>query len=128
MAKNQNKQCMRYLAMVSAVVLCGSAFLSWGSVATESVVGIQGDGMITLFLGIAAILFLLKRRLPLYIPTILGLLAFAVALWDYLSISEVMLKLTITSSIGLGLYLTLVSSFLLTVFSFIQWRKIRIRA
>lgn len=113
--------CIHYFAMACAIVLSLSAFLAWGSVSNESVAGTQGDGVITLILGIAALLFLSRPRLPLCIPLILGIIALVVSIWDYLSIAKIMPA--IGGQIGLGLYLTIVSSFLLIVSTFIQWQR-----
>lgn len=121
MAQKENSQLMRYFAMVCAATISISAALCWGSVATESVIGIQGDGIITMIIGIIALFCLAMRCVPLYVSILIGLVALGVSGWDYFSVSKVMQE--INGSVGIGLYLTMAASFLLVVSSFIQWRR-----
>ncbi len=129
------RQIGRYVAMIGTLVLGIAAFLPW--VAVKDVVtvsGMEGDGVITLGIAIVTLLFLFIKRIPLWIPAILGLIAGVIGFYDSYSAATELSKLQdilknnfldpITNeNIGMGLYLTIVSSALIVFGSLIQWIK-----
>lgn len=121
MAPAQKSQSFRYLALVSAAILCVSAFLSWGSVMTEKITGMQGDGFVTSGLGLVAFLLLSQKKVPLWISMILGLIAMGISIWDYTVLVPIMKD--VNGSFGIGIYLTIISSFLLFLGSLVQWHR-----
>lgn len=121
MAPAKKSQSFRYFALVSAAVLCVSAFFSWGSVLTEKFTGMQGDGFVTSGLGLVAFLLLSHKKIPLWIPMILGLIAMGISIWDYTVLVPIMKD--VNGSFGIGIYLAIISSFTLFLGSLIQWRK-----
>lgn len=60
----------RLIAVISAVVLIIAAFLPWGSVLGLAVRGTEGDGVITIGLGIISIVLLLIKKVPVWVPII----------------------------------------------------------
>lgn len=96
-------------AAISAIILIVAAFLPWGSSANASITGIAGtDSLATIGIGILALITLLMRNIPNFIPLILGIAAFVISLNDFV----IMNKLTnaLEGSVGYGLYLTLLGS------------------
>ncbi len=129
------RQIGRYVAMIGAVILGIAAFLPW--IVVEDLVtvkGMQGDGVITLGLAIVTLIFLLIKRIPLWISAILGLIAGIIGFYDSYSAATSLNELQdilknnfldplTNENIGIGLYLTIVSSALIVFGSLIQWIK-----
>lgn len=97
------------VAVVAALLLITAAFLPWGSSANSEILGIEGsDSMMTIALGILALVTLLIKKVPNLIPLILGLLAFSVGINDYVAMAKITQALG--GKVGYGLYLTLIGS------------------
>ncbi len=99
----------REIALVSAVLLIISAFLYWGHTPTASLRGIEGDGKITIILGLLAFIFLFIRRISLLISLALGLLALAIGIVVMVEVCKVVNEVPGTKT-GIGLYTGIVAS------------------
>lgn len=97
------------LAAASAILLVVAAFMPWGSSANASITGIEGqDSLFTIGIGIVALITLVIKRVPNFIPLILGVAAFAIALNDFFAMSQ--LTKALEGGVGYGLYLTVLGS------------------
>lgn len=112
MDKQEKKILLRleeFIVAVSAVVLIVAAYLPWGSTENVTVLGVFGkDTIITIGIGILAILFLLTKKIPTWVSLILGLIALGTGVNDYVSLSNVLQGNG--GTIGSGMYLTLLGA------------------
>jgi hypothetical protein len=93
------------VALGSAILLGLAAFLPWGTaLGLISISGMEGDGKITIGIAVIAIVLLLIKKVPVWIVTILGILATVIGVVDYSSMSDVTNE--ISASVGIGIYLT----------------------
>lgn len=129
------RQIGRYVAMIGALALGLAAFLPW--IVVKDVVtvnGMGGDGVITLGLAVITLLFLFIKRIPLWISTIIGLIAGVIGFYDSYSAATNLSELQdilknnfldplTNENIGIGLYLTILASALIVFGSLIQWIK-----
>lgn len=98
------------VAVLAAILLVTAAFLPWGSSSNSEILGIDGsDSMMTIALGVLALVTLLIKRVPNMIPLILGVLAFCVGINDYFAMKKITESLN--GNVGYGLYLTIIGSF-----------------
>lgn len=91
----------------ASVVVVVGALLPWATLGFISVAGTEGDGVITLILGLAtAALALLASvkgsRWPLLVGAVLSVLVVLIAIYDISDVSS-------TASVGSGLWLTLIA-------------------
>lgn len=123
----------RNLALIGALGLGIASFLAWGEVADVSVSGMEGDGVITLVLAILCLAFLFIKKVPLWIVAILGAVAEAIGIIDFIEMNKVANDIngtlnsingaegmTLSSSVGIGLYITIVAAGLIVIGSLIQ--------
>jgi hypothetical protein len=98
------------IGVVSALLTIFMAFLPWGAAVNEKgqdslVMGLQGDGKITLVLGAIAIILLISKRCPHIFAAILGIIVAIIAYIDIWTMNQVVTEMT--AYIGYGLYFTL---------------------
>lgn len=98
----------RGIALISALFLVISAFMTWGYTDYASVTGGLGDGMITRIIGVAAFVFLFIKRINIWASLVLGLISLGISINDYISLTAV-LK-TLSGNVGSGMYVTILSS------------------
>ncbi len=98
----------RGLALLFSVLLVASGFLPWGYTDNVSVAGLEGDGLITISIGVLAFLLLFVKRIALWVSLILGIIAFIVGVIDMTTMYRAVQA--ISGDVGSGIYLTLVSS------------------
>ncbi len=79
----------RIIGLISAVVLGIGSVMPWGENIAGTVNGLDGDGVITLGIAIIAIVLLLIKKVPLWIPLVLGVLAAAIGIIDLSNMSDV---------------------------------------
>ena len=102
------------IGLIGAILLIVGAFLPWGRTAIVDVTGLDGDGVITLGIGVVAIILLLIKKVPLWITIILGVVALAIGIIDMRGMAAANTELGLEAgdefavSIGSGLYLTVV--------------------
>jgi hypothetical protein len=95
----------RVIALLSIILLIVSAFLPWGKTANVSVNGMTGDGFITISAGVIAFILLLIKKVPLWIPLILGIIVLTTGIIDYTAMRETVKE--INGNVGIGLYGTI---------------------
>lgn len=100
----------REIALGSAILLIISAFLYWGHTPNESIRGIEGDGKITIILGLLAFIFLFIRRISLWISLALGILALAIGSIVLIQVLDVVREVP-GNKVGAGLYMGILASF-----------------
>ncbi|MBD3360613.1 hypothetical protein GF366_02300 [Candidatus Peregrinibacteria bacterium] len=127
----------RLIGMASAVVLVIAAFLPWGETGFFTVTGIDGDGIITIGIAVVAFVMLAIQKVPLWITIILGVLAAAIGIIDFMEMSSASEELaldmagdefaeSIQITVGSGLYLTILAGVGLIagpIVGYIQKRK-----
>lgn len=115
----------RLIGLAGAALLAIGAFLPWGKImGIIEAKGIDGDGKITLGIGIIAIILLLIKKAPLWISLILGVVALAIGGYDFYAMTTVDKELGLELAelaelakvtVGSGLYLTVLGGLALTV-------------
>lgn len=101
------------MALFGSMLLAISAFLPWGSTEYVSVNGLHGDGVYTVSLGVLAFLLLFIRRVPIFISFIFGAAGMAIGVIDMLAMAKATEPLS--GSVGNGLYITVVSGFIVVL-------------
>ncbi len=101
-----------FIVVLSAVALIAGSFLAWGQTPNYTALGTNGDGLITLGLGALAIVFLIidliSKKIPSWVPLILGIFALAIGMVDFKAISTAVAPYE--GTVGPGVYLTLIAS------------------
>ena len=107
-----NMQGARVVSLVGFVGVILGAFLPWSRVLIFSVSGTDGDGVITLLLGVAGASLIAFGRgsAPAWIAAVAGVAAFGVGLYDVANFPASSL-----AAIGMGLWLTLAASVLAAI-------------
>ncbi len=95
--------------MIFAIFLAFSAVLPWGYTDNVSVTGLEGDGLITISVGLLAFLLLFVKRVTLWISLILGIIGSTIGLIDLFSMKEAVQS--ISGHVGPGIYMTVLFSF-----------------
>lgn len=129
MSKHQIFTAGRIVALLGAILLAVSAFLPWGSSATQTVSGIGGDGLIQISIGILAFLLLFIKRITIWFSLFLGVVGLTVGVVDFVAMSNALPKVT-EGEMGIGLYTTLVASLGIvvgTIVEIIQERSKRLQ-
>lgn len=116
----------RNLILLGGFTMAVAAFLPWGEVASVSVSGIKGDGVITLIVGLLSILIVFVKRLPVWMVIITGVIGAIVAIIDISEMSKTINSVasvlgssnqdyafTKVTGVGIGLYTTLIASILI---------------
>jgi len=98
----------RELALISAILLIVSAFMPWGETELVSVNGLNGDGLITIGLGLLAFVLLFIKHVPLWISFIIGAIGLIVGIVDFGAMARA--SESIGGEVGSGLYLVITSS------------------
>ena len=95
------------------------AFLPWAHVLFFSVSGLDGDGVITLILGVigAALITFGRRGTTTLVAALVGVVACGIGLYDSVNLSIVAQESAGTASVGAGLWLTIFASALAVVAS-----------
>lgn len=115
------------VALVGAILLAVGSLLDWATISTAfgsiGFKGTEGDGVITLAIGlVAAVLFLAKKSPLLAALASLGCLAgAAVAVYDIVNVSSRIGEVEnefVKASVGVGLWLCLVGGVVGTLFGF----------
>jgi hypothetical protein len=107
----------RYIALVGALLVAAGSFLPWVSInslfGTISKNGIEGDGQITLALGVMMGIGLLERWKKAGRALVVGIIAIVVILvgvYEYTSVTERMAEVDsdfVSASVGVGLYMVI---------------------
>jgi len=123
----------RMAGLAGSVLVVLGALLPWASVLGMSVSGTDGDGMITLVIAVLAGLFLFIKKIPIWIPLILGVVVCGIGGYDMYSMlsstsgpdmaaaEELLGDLSV--SIGIGLYLTILGGLGVIVGSVMEMKK-----
>jgi hypothetical protein len=116
------------MAVIFAFLLIVGAFLPWGITGGENlmkayVMGIEGDGQITLICGALSIILLMFRKRPHFIAFILGLVAAGIAAIDINTMYTAAEK--VSGKVGYGLYLTVVAGIGLMISTRIEMLRCR---
>lgn len=119
----QENKVPQIVGIVGALMVIAGAFLPWAISSVITVKGTDGDGTITLALAILSILFLLIKKIPAWIASILGAIVVTVGFIDYSQVKEAVLL--DSGSVGIGLYLTILGSLVLILGSTLQFIKNR---
>ncbi len=96
----------RTIALLSAILLGVSAFLPWGQSPHVTVNGMVGDGLITISIGILALLLLFIRKIPIIISLFLGLMGIMIGVVDFAAMYDTTKQ--IDGHVGAGLYFTVI--------------------
>lgn len=126
----------RYASAIGAIIVCVSAFLSWGTVDGMTVRGIDGDGKLTFAIALTALILLLIKRISLWVVIILGVIIEIIGIIQNITMNDKIAELEsifassvtssgITGNVGLGVYLTIVGAALIIFGSLFQWIKNR---
>ena len=103
----------RTIALVSAILLIVSACMKWGHILNEEVYafarGYEGDGKITIILGLFAFILLFIRKIPIWVSLILGIAALAVGVVVLNSINDA-IRTSSDFGANAGIYLSLIAS------------------
>ena len=101
----------KIIIAISAILLIVAAFLSWGATPSFEATGLSGDGLITIGVGVVAIILLIIDmiyRVPAWIPLILGIIALVIGGVDFNAMLGTVEKFD--GKVGMGLYLTVIAS------------------
>lgn len=110
----------RYVAIVGGVLVILGSFLNWVSVSAgpfaESKNGIEGDGKITLILGVllivGAVIALKKPGRP-WVALVFSVLALLMGIFEYIDISgdvSDIKDLGLSASVGIGVYIVILGA------------------
>jgi hypothetical protein len=112
------------LVAFGAVVL--GAFLPWAKIGPISASGTDGDGIITLFLGLggAALIGTAKNHLLILLAVVGASLTLAIGIYDVSNILSQEATLFGSPQAGAGLWLTVVASVVALVTSGMRWREL----
>jgi hypothetical protein len=129
MSKHKIFTAGRIIALVGAILLAVSAFLPWGSSATQTVSGMGGDGLIQVSIGILAFILLFIKRITIWFSLFLGVVALTIGVVDFVAMYKA-LPNHVDGAMGIGLYTTLGATAGLvagTIVEIIQERSKRLR-
>ena len=99
------------IVAVSAILLIFAAFLTWGETSRFATSGLVGDGVITIAIGVVAIVLLIidiVYHVSAWIPLFLGAIALVVGGIDFYAMFNAVEKFS--GKVGMGLYLTVIAS------------------
>lgn len=120
----------RHIAKISSLFLIASVFTTWGSalgvdvtgsgeVIEVAVRGIGGkDGILILGVAVVAIILLLIKKIPIWIPLVLGIFGFIISFVDLFAMRTAVGQ--VDGEIGWGLYLALLASVGISVGAIMQ--------
>lgn len=120
----------RIIAKISSLFLVASVFSTWGSalgvdvtgtgeVVEVAVRGIGGkDGILILAVAVVAIILLLIKKVPIWIPLVLGIFGFIVSFVDIFAMRTAVAE--VNGDVGWGLYVALLASIGITVGAIMQ--------
>ena len=111
---------------IAAVVVFIAAFLPWATadavIISSTKTGIEGDGVITLVLGLVAlpcIVYAHWRSWVWLLPAIMGVAIAAIGIYDWAELTGLSSDVA-TVSVGAGLVLTVVGGLVLTIMALLS--------
>lgn len=90
----------RNIALVSALIIAAGSVAPFAGFEEFTVYGLQGDGKITLVIGVVLVVSILLKKIPAYVNILFSSLALTLAAFDYSKLSETTssIKNTVTTN------------------------------